>query len=180
MSSTRESSPPCFWEQFICFLWKLVIQLHSLQHLLPIFQAWFNNTLHNYHIFHRHTQKLGGCILSSFSTFCLLNLYFNFRSIPKSLDTFKIMFSMWLFHLASLDKVTPKFVWLIVIGILFPLNEKLKLYQTSVLENTIISVLSGLKNINHFVNQATVSLKVVSRKRRLKCTLKRYDRFTNS
>jgi hypothetical protein len=40
------------------------------------------------------------------------------------------MFSMWLFHLASLDKVTPtcKYLWLIVIGILFPLNEKLKLY----------------------------------------------------
>jgi hypothetical protein len=35
---------------------------------------------------------------------------------------------MWLFHLASLDKVTPKCLWLIVIGILFPLNEKLKLY----------------------------------------------------
>ena len=28
--------------------------------------------------------------------------------------------------------------------------------------------------------QATVSLKVVSRKRRGKCTLKSYDRFTNS
>ena len=28
--------------------------------------------------------------------------------------------------------------------------------------------------------QATVSLKVVSRKRRRKCTLKSYDRFTNS
>jgi hypothetical protein len=40
------------------------------------------------------------------------------------------MFSMWLFHLAWLDKVTPtcKYLWLIVIGILFPLNEKLKLY----------------------------------------------------
>jgi hypothetical protein len=34
---------------------------------------------------------------------------------------------------------------LIVIGVLFPLNEKLKLYLTSVLENNIISVLSGLK-----------------------------------
>jgi hypothetical protein len=49
-------------------------------------------------------------------------------SIPKCLDTFKVIFSMWLFHLASLDKVTPKCLWLIVIGILFPLNEKLKLY----------------------------------------------------
>ena len=29
-------------------------------------------------------------------------------------------------------------------------------------------------------NLATVSLKVVSRKRRRKCTLKSYDRFTNS
>jgi hypothetical protein len=29
-------------------------------------------------------------------------------------------------------------------------------------------------------NQVTVSLKVVSRKRRRKCTLKSYDRFTNS
>jgi hypothetical protein len=28
---------------------------------------------------------------------------------------------MWLFHLASLDKVTPKCLWLVVIGILFPL-----------------------------------------------------------
>jgi hypothetical protein len=42
---------------------------------------------------------------------------------------------MWLFHLASLDKVTPKCLWLVVIGILFPLNVKLKLYLTSVLEN---------------------------------------------
>jgi len=56
---------------------------------------------------------------------------------------------MWLFHLASLDKVTPKCLWLVVIGILFPLNVKLKLYLTSVLENNIISVLSGLKDINH-------------------------------
>ena len=31
-----------------------------------------------------------------------------------------------------------------------------------------------------FSIQATVSLKVVSRKRRRKCTLKSYDRFTNS
>jgi len=29
-------------------------------------------------------------------------------------------------------------------------------------------------------NQATVSLKVVGRKRRRKCTLESYDRFTNS
>jgi transposase-like protein len=50
----------------------------------------------------------------------LRNLYFNFRRIPKCLDTLKIIFSMWLFHLASLDKVTPKCLWLIVIGILFP------------------------------------------------------------
>jgi hypothetical protein len=55
---------------------------------------------------------------------------------------------MWLFHLASLDKVTPKCLWLIVIGIVFPLNVKLKLYLTSVLENNIISVLSGLKDEN--------------------------------
>jgi hypothetical protein len=60
---------------------------------------------------------------------------------------------MWLFHLASLDKVTPKCLWLVVIGILFPLNVKFKLYLTSVLENNIISVLSGLKDINHFVDQ---------------------------
>jgi hypothetical protein len=43
-------------------------------------------------------------------------LYFNFRRIPKCLDTLKIIFSMWLFHLASLDKVTPKCLWLVVIG----------------------------------------------------------------
>jgi hypothetical protein len=54
------------------------------------------------------------------------------------LDTLKITFSLWLFHLASLDKITPKCLWLIVIGILFPLNVKLKLYLTSVLENNII------------------------------------------
>ena len=65
---------------------------------------------------------------------------------------------MWLFHLASLDKVTPKCLWLIVIGILFPLNEKLKLYL-SVLENKKISVLSGLKDINHFVDQVFSSQK---------------------
>jgi hypothetical protein len=41
----------------------------------------------------------------------------------------------------------------VVIGILFPLSEKIKLYPTSVLENTIMSALSGLKDINHFVNQ---------------------------
>jgi hypothetical protein len=35
-------------------------------------------------------------------------LHFNFRRIPKCLDTFKIIFSMWLFHLASLDKVLSK------------------------------------------------------------------------
>jgi hypothetical protein len=55
------------------------------------------------------------------------------RRIPKCLYTLKIIFSMWLFHLASLDKVTPKCLWLVVIGILFPLNVKLKLYLTSVL-----------------------------------------------
>jgi hypothetical protein len=32
-------------------------------------------------------------------------------------------------------------------------NVKLKLYLTSVLKNNIISVLSGLKDINHFVDQ---------------------------
>jgi hypothetical protein len=95
-------------------------------------QIWLNNTLHNYPIFHRHIQKLGGYIPSSLSRFCLLNPYFNFRSIPKCLDTLKIMFSMWIFHLASLDKVTPKCLWFVVIGILFPLREKLKLYPTSV------------------------------------------------
>jgi hypothetical protein len=58
---------------------------------------------------------------------------------------------MWIFHLASLDKVTPKCLWFVVIGILFPLIEKIKLYPTSVLENTIMSVLIGLKDINHFV-----------------------------
>jgi hypothetical protein len=36
-------------------------------------------------------------------------------------------------------------------GILFPLNVKLKLYLTSVLENNIISVLFGLTDINLFV-----------------------------
>ena len=66
-------------------------------------------------------------------------------AVPKCLDTFKIMLSMWICHLASLDKVTPKCLWFVVIGILFPLSEKL--YPT-VLENTIISVLSGLKDIN--------------------------------
>ena len=136
-------------------MWKLVIQLQSLQHLVAIFQVWLNNTLHNYPIFHRHIQKLSGYILSTvFSRFCLPNLYFNFRRIPKCLDTLKIIFSMWLFHLASLDKVTPKCLWLIVIGILFPLNVKLKLYLTSVLENNIISVLSRLKDINHFVDKS--------------------------
>jgi hypothetical protein len=54
---------------------------------------------------------------------------------------FKIMFSMWIFHLASLDKVTPKCLWFVAIGIVFPLSEKLKLCPMSVLENTIISVL---------------------------------------
>ena len=34
--------------------------------------------------------------------------------------------------------------------------------------------------VDKFVDQATVSLKIVSRKRRRKCTLKSYDRFTNS
>jgi hypothetical protein len=57
-------------------------------------QVWLNNTLHNYPIFHRHIEKFGGYTKYSFSRFCLLNLYFNFRSIPKCLDTFKIMFSM--------------------------------------------------------------------------------------
>jgi hypothetical protein len=42
---------------------------------------------------------------------------------------------MWLFHLASPVKVTPKCVWLIVIGILFPLNEKL-----SVLRNLLFLI----------------------------------------
>jgi hypothetical protein len=37
---------------------------------------------------------------------------------------------------------------------MFPLNEKLKLYLTSVLENNIISVLSGLKDIRHFNNKS--------------------------
>jgi hypothetical protein len=62
--------------------------------------------------------------------------------VPENLIlyTLKIMFSMWIFHLSSLDKVTPKSLWFVVIGILFPLSEKLKLYPTSVLENIIISV----------------------------------------
>ena len=34
--------------------------------------------------------------------------------------------------------------------------------------------------VDKFVDQATVSLKIVSRKRRRKCTLKSYNRFTNS
>jgi hypothetical protein len=38
------------------------------------------------------------------------------------------------------------------------------------------NVVSSLSN----ENLATVSLKVISRKRRRKCTLKSYDRFTNS
>ena len=63
---------------------------------------------------------------------------------------------MWLFHFASLDKVTSNCVWLIDIGILFPLNEKLKLYLTSVLENNKISGLSALKDINHFVDQVFI------------------------
>jgi hypothetical protein len=46
-----------------------------------------------------------------------------------------------------------------LIGLLFPLNVKLKLYLTSVLENNIISVLSGLKDINHFVDQVFSSHK---------------------
>jgi hypothetical protein len=41
---------------------------------------------------------------------------------------------MWLFHLASLDKVTPECLWLIVIGILFPSNEKLK-YACEIWDN---------------------------------------------
>jgi hypothetical protein len=65
---------------------------------------------------------------------------------------------MWIFHLASLDKVTPKYLWFVVIGILFPLSEKIKLYPTSVMENTIMSALSGLKDINHFVNQVFSSV----------------------
>ena len=65
---------------------------------------------------------------------------------------------MWIFHLASLDKVTPKYLWFVVIGILFPLSEKIKLYPTSVLENTIMSVLIGLKDINHFVDQVFSSV----------------------
>jgi hypothetical protein len=52
-------------------------------------------------------------------------------SLSRLFDTLKIIFSMWLFHLASLDKVTPKYLWLVVIGILFPLNVKLKLYLNS-------------------------------------------------
>jgi hypothetical protein len=62
-----------------------------------------------------------------------LQLFYNIKNerIPKCLDTLKIIFSMWLFHLASLDRVTPKCLWLIVIGILFPLNVKLKLYLES-------------------------------------------------
>jgi hypothetical protein len=128
-------------------LWKLVIQLQSLQHLVAIFQVWLNNTLHNYPIFHSHIKKLGGYMLSTvFLAFVYLTYMFAVYLL-KCLDTFKIIFSTWLFHLASLDKVTPKWLWLIVIGILFPLNEKLKLYLTSVLENNIISVLSGLKDI---------------------------------
>jgi hypothetical protein len=50
-------------------------------------------------------------------------------------------------------------LWFVVVGILFPLSEKLKLYPTSVLENTIISVFSGLKDINNFVNQVFSSHK---------------------
>jgi hypothetical protein len=63
------------------------------------------------------------------------------------LDAARIVTGLPIFT-KTLDKVTPKCLWLIVIGILFPLNVKLKLYLTSVLENNIISVLSGLKDIN--------------------------------
>jgi hypothetical protein len=49
---------------------------------------------------------------------------------------------------ASLDKVTPKCLWLVVIGILFPLNVKLKLYLTSVLNratsSTVCEVSAGV------------------------------------
>jgi hypothetical protein len=54
-------------------------------------------------------------------------------------------------------------LWFVVIGILFTLSEKLKLYPTSVLENNIISVLSGLKDINHFVDQIVTGLPIFTK-----------------
>jgi hypothetical protein len=73
---------------------------------------------------------------------------------------------MWLFHLASLDKVTPKCLWLVVIGILFPLNVKLKLYLTSVLENNIISGYSSqnVVEIENVINHDLCELNTWSTK----------------
>jgi hypothetical protein len=114
-----------------------------------------NNTLHNYPIFHRHIQKLGGYILSTvfldfvYLTYILifaeylnvlirLRLYFQFGEKLLSFsrlfaDDASLGYSSQnvVEILASLDKVTPKCLWLVVIGILFPLNVKLKLFLTS-------------------------------------------------
>jgi hypothetical protein len=56
---------------------------------------------------------------------------------------------MWLFHLASLDKVTPKCLWLVVIGILFPLQivnktHSMSLQNLGLTEQVISSLLTLL------------------------------------
>jgi hypothetical protein len=47
---------------------------------------------------------------------------------------------------------------MVVIGIVLPLKVKLN-YGISVFENSIISVLSGLKDINHFYDHSSSSFK---------------------
>jgi hypothetical protein len=49
-------------------------------------------------------------------------------------------------------------LWEFVIGIVLPLNVKLN-SGISVFENSIISVLSGLKDINHFFDYSSSSFK---------------------
>jgi hypothetical protein len=73
--------------------------------------------------------------------------------VPQGSVLVSLLYSIYV------NDIGEKLLSLSFIGILFPLNEKLKLYLTSVLENNIISVLSGLKDINHFVDQVFSSHK---------------------
>jgi hypothetical protein len=56
---------------------------------------------------------------------------------------------------------------------------KIQEHLTLFVVNEYISLICHALNNKH-TDLATASLKVVSRKRRRKCTLKSYDRFTNS
>ena len=108
-----------------------------------------------------HAYSKSGLMYKRYSLSKLVRLrrYFNLRRMFKCLDTLLLILSTWLFHLASLLNVTPKCLWEVVMDTDFPLKEKSRFSGTLRLEKIMISVLSGLNDISHFLDQISISFK---------------------